>query len=125
MRRELTALAGLVLVAGCTTSVTGGSEAPEDASGDPVAGAALYANNCASCHGADLRGTDMGPPHLHPVYEPGHHGDASFRLAVQRGVQPHHWDFGPMPPIDGLSDAEVDDIIAYVRQEQRAAGIGK
>lgn len=125
MRRELTALAGLVLVAGCTTSVTDGSDAPEGAGGDPVAGRALYADNCASCHGADLRGTDMGPPHLHQVYEPGHHADASFRLAVQRGVQPHHWDFGPMPPVEGLSDAEVDDIIAYVRQEQRAAGIGE
>lgn len=125
MRRALTALAGLLLVAGCTTSVTDGSVTPEGARGDPVAGAALYADNCASCHGADLRGTDTGPPHLDPVYEPGHHADASFRLAVQRGAQQHHWDFGPMPPIEGLSDAEVDDIIAYVRQEQRAVGIGE
>ena len=131
MRRGLTALAVLLLVAGCTTSVTGGSDGTEgtdgaaQAGGDPVAGAALYADNCASCHGADLQGTDSGPPHLHPVYEPGHHGDVAFQRAVQLGAPQHHWDFGPMPPVEGLSDAEVDDIIAYVRQEQRAAGIGE
>ena len=93
------------------------------AAADPRAGAELYADNCARCHGADLRGTDLGPPHLDPVYEPSHHGDAAFHLAVQRGVRQHHWDFGPMPPIEGLTEAQVDDIIAFVRQEQRAVGI--
>lgn len=88
-----------------------------------ASGEALYAANCARCHGADLNGTDEGPPFLHRVYEPSHHADASFFLAVQRGVRAHHWDFGDMPPVEGLSEADVAAIIAFVRAEQRAAGI--
>lgn len=79
---------------------------------------------CATCHGADLGGTTMGPPLVHEIYEPGHHPDAAIRAAVRNGVQPHHWDFGPMPQLPHLGDEEIDAIIAYVRQEQRAAGIG-
>ncbi|GMU40392.1 MAG: hypothetical protein AMXMBFR23_12580 [Chloroflexota bacterium] len=86
-------------------------------------GEALYAANCARCHGADLNGTGEGPPFLHRVYEPSHHADASFFLAVQRGVRAHHWDFGDMPPVEGLSEAEVAAIIAFVRAQQRAVGI--
>lgn len=44
-------------------------------------------------------------------------------VAVARGAPQHHWKFGPMPLVDGLTDAEVGDIIAYVRGQQRAAGI--
>lgn len=113
-------LAGLVLV-GCAF---GGQEtASAPATADVAAGEALYAANCARCHGADLRGTENGPPHLHPVYEPGHHGDEAFRLAITRGASQHHWDFGPMPAIDGLDESDVNDIIAYVREEQRKVGI--
>lgn len=83
----------------------------------------LYQTNCAQCHGADLRGTDQGPPHLDVVYEPGHHGDAAFVMAVRRGVQPHHWNYGAMPPIEGLSDQDIADIISYVREQQRRVGI--
>ena len=86
-------------------------------------GEALYGSNCAACHGVDLRGTDDGPSHLDPVYEPGHHGDLAFLLAVRRGVRPHHWDFGPMPAIEGLTEQEVADIIAYVREQQQAVGL--
>jgi|AntRauTorcE11897_2_1112592.scaffolds.fasta_scaffold07698_4 mono/diheme cytochrome c family protein len=123
MRRSLTAFAILVAVAGCAEATTGGEDDDATGRGDPFAGATLYANNCAQCHGAELQGTDLGPPHLDRVYESGHHADISFRLAVERGAPQHHWNFGPMPPIDGLTDAEVGDIIAYVREQQRAAGI--
>lgn len=87
-----------------------------------TAGGELYAQACASCHGADLRGTESGPSHLSEVYEPGHHGDAAFALAVQRGVTPHHWSFGPMPPIDGLTDSDVGAIVAFVRNVQLREG---
>jgi len=85
-------------------------------------GAELYAKECAVCHGADLRGTVSGPSHLSEVYEPGHHGDAAFALAVRRGVQPHHWSFGAMPPIEGLSNADVAAIVAFVRDVQDREG---
>lgn len=86
-------------------------------------GRELYGANCASCHGARGQGTEQGPPHVHRIYEPSHHGDAAFLIAVRQGVRPHHWDFGSMPPIEGLSDEDVADIVAYVRQLQREAGI--
>lgn len=109
------------MLVGCA----GGDEATTSApaTADFVSGEELYAANCARCHGADLRGTANGPPHLHPVYEPGHHGDDAFRLAIAQGAAQHHWDFGPMPAIDGLDEDDVDDIIAYVRQQQRDVGI--
>jgi len=78
---------------------------------------------CATCHGADLRGTTMGPPLLDEIYVPSHHPDDAIRSAVRNGVQPHHWDFGPMPPLTHLDDGDIDALIAYVRSEQRAAGV--
>lgn len=87
-----------------------------------TAGAGLYAEECAACHGADLRGTDNGPSHLSDVYEPGHHGDAAFVLAVRRGVQPHHWSFGSMPPIEDLTDDDIAAIVAFVRDVQNREG---
>lgn len=78
---------------------------------------------CAACHGEAALGTRLGPPLVHIVYEPGHHSDAAFVLAVARGVRAHHWRFGDMPPQPGLSDAQVQAIIAYVRWLQREAGI--
>ena len=86
-------------------------------------GAALYAQACASCHGTDLRGTDQGPPFLDTIYRPGHHADPSFLLAVRRGARAHHWNFGNMPVIEGLSDEQVAAILQFVRAQQRAAGI--
>jgi mono/diheme cytochrome c family protein len=85
-------------------------------------GAGLYEAFCAECHGSDLRGTDLGPSHLSIVYEPGHHGDGAFQIAVLIGATPHHWDFGPMPPVEGLNEDDVDAIIAFVRQRQREEG---
>ncbi len=120
-------LAAALIVGGCrgetSPEATSTPGAPATAVVVEAGGAALYASNCARCHGADLNGTDEGPPFLHRVYEPSHHADASFFLAVQRGVRAHHWDFGDMPPVEGLSEADVAAIIAFVRAEQRAVGI--
>ena len=86
-------------------------------------GAAAYTRHCASCHGAFARGTDTGPPLVHPYYVPSHHGDAAFLFAVQRGVAAHHWRFGDMPPQPQVTAGEVEAIIPYVRWLQREAGI--
>lgn len=87
-----------------------------------AAGEPLYQQYCASCHGADLRGTAVGPSQLSVVYEPNHHGDMAYFLAVRNGVRQHHWPFGDMPPIAGLSDSEVEQIVAFVREQQRING---
>lgn len=79
---------------------------------------------CAGCHGANAAGIEaMGPPLVHKIYEPSHHGDAAFLLAVRNGVRAHHWRFGDMPPQSGLTEADVAAITAYVREVQRANGI--
>lgn len=108
------AVAGLV-AAGC------GSDTPETDPAD-ADGASLYAESCASCHGADLRGTDEGPSQLSVVYEPNHHGDDSYRRAIRFGAAPHHWNFGTMPPNDELDDGEIEAIIGFVRSEQERLG---
>jgi len=92
-------------------------------SGELAKGAALFAERCAICHGPSGTGTDKGPPLVHKIYEPSHHDDASFRRAVQQGVQAHHWNFGDMAPVPGVSAAETGQIIGYVRDLQRKAGI--
>ncbi len=90
---------------------------------NPAAGKPLYEQHCASCHGADLNGTDKGPPMLHPVYEPSHHGDIAFQIAAARGVKAHHWKFGDMAPVPEVNPDDVAHITAYVRSEQRKAGM--
>ena len=84
-------------------------------------GAVLYEAKCAECHGSDVRGTDSGPSLLSVVYEPGHHGDGSFQIAVLQGVRQHHWDFGEMAPVP-LEDGDIDKIIAFVRDTQGREG---
>ncbi len=78
---------------------------------------------CQECHGVKGAGTDKGPPFLHKVYHPGHHGDASFYLAVKNGTRAHHWPFGDMKPVEGVSDSMIKDIIAYVRALQKVNGL--
>ncbi len=86
-------------------------------------GKVAFDANCAQCHGGNAAGTDKGPPLVHDIYNPGHHGDAAFALAVRQGVRQHHWRFGNMPPRPGLGDAEMATIIRYVRELQVANGI--
>lgn len=87
-------------------------------------GEAIFVKNCSTCHGANAAGRDgFGPPLVHIIYEPNHHGDASFYLAVARGVRAHHWPFGNMPAIVGVSEEDTSAIITYIRTLQRANGI--
>ena len=87
------------------------------------AGETAFNANCALCHGPNAAGTGLGPPLVHKIYEPGHHQDFSFRNAVQNGVQAHHWQFGNMPPAPQVAEDDIERIICYVRELQRANGI--
>jgi hypothetical protein len=78
---------------------------------------------CASCHGEKIDGTDKGPPLMHPVYNPVHHGDAAFVAAARRGAKGHHWPLGDMKPVEGASDTEFAEIIRFVREVQKANGL--
>jgi mono/diheme cytochrome c family protein len=88
-----------------------------------AAGEAAFDANCAVCHGTRALGTDLGPPLVHIVYEPSHHSDLAFLIAVERGVRAHHWAYGDMPPVPGVSREEIQQIVAYVRYLQRQVGI--
>jgi hypothetical protein len=59
----------------------------------------------------------------HKIYESSHHSDAAFQLAAKNGVVAHHWKFGDMPPVPGVTPDDVAHITAYVRAEQRKVGI--
>ena len=86
-------------------------------------GEALFNTNCSVCHGIGARGTRQGPPFLDKVYEPNHHADTAFYLAAEMGVRAHHWKFGDMPKIPGVTRDDLTQIIAYIRWLQKQAGI--
>lgn len=86
-------------------------------------GEAVFRAHCVKCHGEGAAGTEAGPPLVHRFYHPNHHADITFRWAVERGVKAHHWNFGDMPRIEGVSKDEVEAVIGYVRGLQKKAGI--
>ena len=87
------------------------------------AGEAAFNANCAVCHGIGGTGTDQGPTFLSRIYHPNHHGDQSFYRAAIQGVRAHHWHFGDMPPVEGMTHDLIVEIISYIRWLQRSAGV--
>ncbi len=86
-------------------------------------GEVAFNENCAACHGINLVGSEIGPPLIHALYRPGHHSDNSIYSAAFNGVRAHHWDFGNMPPVEGITEAKVRWIIKYIREIQVVNGI--
>jgi len=87
-------------------------------------GKRAFEAKCAVCHGVNAVGQNgVAPPLVHRIYEPNHHSDGAFVLAAKNGVQSHHWSFGNMPPIKGLTDADVKYIARYIRELQKENGI--
>lgn len=110
------------------SSLEGGALAdvlvPETLSQNAQIGKLGYEARCAACHGANAAGQDgVAPPLVHIIYEPSHHGDEAFQRAAELGVQGHHWPFGDMPPVEGVTRGDVTMIVAYIRELQRANGI--
>jgi len=60
---------------------------------------------------------------VHPYYRPGHHPDDSFYRAAMSGVKQHHWHFGDMPPVDGITKKDVAAIVRFIRWWQEQNGI--
>ncbi|WP_447980309.1 c-type cytochrome [Candidatus Nitrospira bockiana] len=115
----LAAAALLVPLAGSGAGKSDPSKVPAEFQ----AGEGKFNAHCARCHGPGGTGTDHGPPLVHKIYEPSHHGDAAFHRAAAAGVRAHHWRFGDMPKIEGVTPEDVEQIIKYVRWLQRQAGI--
>ena len=97
---------------------------PSSLSEQAQIGERIFEANCATCHGINAVGRNgIAPPLVHIIYEPSHHGDEAFQRAVAQGVRGHHWPFGNMAPVPGLTRADVDMVVSYVRELQRANGI--
>ncbi|WP_437342585.1 c-type cytochrome [Ruegeria arenilitoris] len=105
---------------------------PDGASGDPLRGAALYAENCASCHGANLDGQPdwqtpdadgvlPAPPHDRTGHT-WHHGDGLLFDYTKLGGEEMLKRMGVsggksgMPGFaDSLSDQDIWDILAFIK----------
>ena len=97
---------------------------PDTLSPEGTMGKRAFDAVCADCHGDNAAGKmGFAPPLIHKIYEPSHHGDMAFLVAAQQGVRAHHWPFGNMPPVDGVTRADVAAVVIYVRELQRANGI--
>lgn len=107
-----------------TGSRTGGGALP----GDPTAGATVYAENCATCHGANLEGgigatlnpIDKLPGVANPL-------DPNFLINIisnGRTPQPGDPKQQPMPEWkDKLSPTDIRNVAAYIiQQNQIGAG---
>ncbi len=128
-------IGGLVLVAAAalgwmnygpgsrTATTANASVNVPELSGSTAEGAGLFKQFCVECHGENGGGADKGPPLIHKYYEPNHHSDQAFIVATLYGARQHHWQFGNMKPVEGISEDEVVKIITYVRAVQRANGI--
>lgn len=77
--------------------------------GDTERGAAVFAANCAECHGA--RGEGVNAPALGNASALAHNKDEFIRYAIERGR-----DGTPMQAFSGiLSEADIDNVTAYIR----------
>jgi alcohol dehydrogenase (cytochrome c) len=72
----------------------------------PAPGAALFAETCAACHGADAKG-DNGP-NLTTLWASGATDDRVFQT-IRRGVS------GSVMPPSGATDADIRAIVAYLK----------
>jgi len=124
LSRRATAAATLLFgAAGCGERAPPLRIDPGPVPAEHAQGEWLFKADCARCHGPMASGSEIGPPLVHRYYEPNHHADAAFQRAVQFGVQAHHWSYGPMPPVEGLTPPQVEQITGYVRWLQRQAGV--
>lgn len=83
-------------------------------------GREIFNAKCSVCHGLNAAGIEgTGPPLVHRLYIKNHHGDEAFQRAVKMGVMSHHWQFGDMPPVKGMTHNDVIYIITYIRELQR------
>jgi mono/diheme cytochrome c family protein len=100
-----------VLVTGC------GPSEPPDA-------AALFAANCAVCHGPAAQGVDdQGPSLLEDQYLADALPDEAVAAAIRDGVASSDDRWAPMPAFPRFDDDELEAVVGYVRELQRRAAL--
>lgn len=124
-------LIAAIALAGCGDDSTPGDDPradPRDAS-KVAAGGKLYAQHCASCHGAKLEGQPNwrqrlpngrlpAPPHDESGHT-WHHPDSVLLEITKRGLVPPYAPKGyesDMPAFSGkLTDEEIWAVLAYIK----------
>ncbi len=81
-------------------------------------GQKIYHKVCGNCHGADALGKNVKAPKLiDEEYLAVHFSDADIKNQIINGSD-------KMPSMKGkVSDADIDQIIKYLRYSQKAAGL--
>jgi hypothetical protein len=46
-------------------------------------------------------------------------GDKSFYRAALQGTKQHHWNFGDMAPVEGMTRKKMDSLVPYIRYYQQ------
>lgn len=87
------------------TTVADGGAATEDGGTVVEDGAGLYARHCAACHGADARGSVIGPDLLGGVQ---FHSDEQLVGVILDGKD-------DMAPVD-ISQDQAYEIVAWLRE---------
>lgn len=81
--------------------------------GDLSRGAVLFAQNCAGCHGIGGRG-GVAPELANPTFQQAA-GDDFIVTTVRKGRQRTAMPAFQRPGLTGLTDAEIGDLLAFIR----------
>lgn len=119
MKTPCQIIAASILAAALAAAVA----APPARAGDPAHGKALYEIYCTQCHGLSGQGDGVNAATL--AVQPRNHTDraemsartdADLFKAIEHGGQAVNKSI-LMPNWDGnLSDAEIEDVVAYLRE---------
>jgi cytochrome c oxidase cbb3-type subunit III len=85
----------------------------------PPPGAAIFASNCATCHGADGRGGEHAP-NIATAPEVQHLADHDLAGIVKNGIPG-----AGMPAFSSLNPQQVDEVVSYLRVLQGRGDIVK
>ncbi|MEM9144979.1 MAG: c-type cytochrome [Pseudomonadota bacterium] len=116
--------AAVVILGNAASSMFFGTAPETDLSDEGEVGRLAFAARCAACHGIEARGTDRGPSLLVADYGPQQRSDEHFRAAILRGQEAWRWQYGDMPAISGVGEPTLSALVQFVREAQRAEGIG-
>ena len=139
MRRALAALALVAVASACDSGAPAGDDARADPrdGGRVARGASIYAQHCATCHGAKLEGQPNwrvrlpngrmpAPPHDESGHT-WHHPDRVLFEITKNGVVPPYAPAGyatDMPAFAAtLVDEEIWSVLAYIKSHWISAEV--
>jgi mono/diheme cytochrome c family protein len=97
----------------CALVATGLAQVPDNHTAEQ-AGAILFHENCARCHGTNLEGTKKGPS-LSEIRTKAHWTDEKISRRIHNGA------FGMPSFRDSLNADQIQQLVAYLRAENRPA----